>query len=192
MNHLFLKTTAAAMLLGIGFTAVTPGPILADESPALSTTSAPRVAAGSMIAAGQYLVTIGGCNDCHTGDWAETNGDVPVQDWLTGSPIGWRGPWGTTYASNLRLLVRDMSEDAWVTMLKTRADRPPMPWMNVNRLDDNDARAIYRFIASLGVRGERMPAALGPDVEPKTPYFLLEPQPPRRLAAAAAGQDENH
>lgn len=83
--------------------------------------------------------------------------------------------WGTTYASNLRQMVDGMSEDAWVLMLKTRTDRPPMPWMNVNQLSEKDARAIYRFIASLGVRGEVMPAAVGVDVDPSTPYFLLEP-----------------
>ena len=149
-----------------------------------SSADAPRVQAESDTAAGRYLVTISGCNDCHTAGWGETNGGVPVEDWLTGSPIGWRGPWGTTYSSNLRLLVRDLPEDAWVAMLRSRVDRPPMPWMNVNKLSENDARAIYRFIASLGVRGERMPAAVGPEAEPSTPYFNLEPQVPAKLAAA--------
>ena len=87
-------------------------------------------AADDDIDKGRYLVTIAGCNDCHTDGWAATNGRVSEDDWLTGSAIGWRGPWGTTYASNLRLLVSGMPEDAWTLMLKTRTDRPPMPWMN--------------------------------------------------------------
>ncbi|MGB5580368.1 MAG: hypothetical protein WBM68_07385, partial [Woeseia sp.] len=78
--------------------------------------AAPRVAAASDIDAGRYIVTIGGCNDCHTPKWDETGGNVAESDWLVGSPIGWRGPWGTTYASNLRLFVQDMNEDAFVEM----------------------------------------------------------------------------
>lgn len=191
MTGLFSKLTAPAVLLGITLATAAPGPLFADENPAISAAGAPRVEAETMIDAGKYIVTIGACNDCHTVDWAETNGDVPVEDWLTGSPIGWRGPWGTTYASNLRLLVRDLSEDAWVAMLGTRSDRPPMPWMNVNKLNDKDARAIYRFISSLGVRGERMPAAVDPTAEPMTPFYLLDPQLPRRLAATVAGEDEH-
>ena len=128
---------------------------------------------------GRYVVTIAGCNDCHTQGWAETNGAVTEPDWLTGVPIGWRGPWGTSYASNLRLLVRDLNEDTWVAMLKTRNGLPPMPWMNLNKLSEDDARAIYRFIASLGAQGERMPTALPPDREPLTPFILLEAVPPK-------------
>jgi len=146
----------------------------------------PYIAAASDIDAGRYFVTIGGCNDCHTPGWDVTGGAVPEEDWLVGSPVGWRGPWGTTYASNLRLVVDQLDEDAFVTMLATRTDRPPMPWMNMNRMNPDDARSVYRFIRSLGLRGERMPAATGPGVEPLTPYYLLEPTPPR-LASSGAG-----
>ena len=76
-----------------------------------------QVQADSAVTAGRYLVIIGGCNDCHTAGYMAQEGNVPESDWLTGSPVGWRGPWGTTYPSNLRLLVQSMSEDAWVEML---------------------------------------------------------------------------
>ena len=142
--------------------------------------------ANSSIDAGRYLVIIGGCNDCHTANWAESFGGVAEQDWLTGTPVGFRGPWGTTYPSNLRLLVQDMDEDAWVTMLRVRTDRPPMPWVNLNHMDPADARAIYRFIRSLGARGERAPTAVAADVEPPTPYILFEPLYLERLPLALA------
>jgi len=60
----------------------------------------------------------------------------------------------------------------------------PMPWMNVNRLAEQDARALYRFIASLGPAGERMPLASAPRQEPATPYFLFEPVMPKGLEAS--------
>jgi mono/diheme cytochrome c family protein len=148
--------------------------------------SSPMIRASNDVDAGRYLVTVGGCNDCHTPGWMENAGTTPEANWLTGTPIGWRGPWGTTYASNLRLLVQDLDEDAFVAMLKTRSDRPPMPWMGVNRLADADARAIYRFIRSLGSAGERMPPYVEPGVEPATPYFVMEPQHMERLAPAPA------
>ena len=56
-----------------------------------------------MIEHGSYLVTVGGCNDCHTAGYAESAGEVPESDWLQGDSLGWQGPWGTTYATNLRL-----------------------------------------------------------------------------------------
>lgn len=143
------------------------------------------VQAGSDIDAGRYIAVIGGCNDCHTANWGETNGNVPEADWLTGVPLGWRGPWGTTYASNLRLLVHEISEDAWVAVLRARAERPPMPWANVNRMSEPDSRAVYRFIRSLGIRGDRMPVATEADVEPEFPYLLLEPLIPRQRSVAA-------
>jgi hypothetical protein len=59
---------------------------------------------------GRYLVKITGCNDCHTAGYAQNAGKVPEKEWLTGDRLGWRGPWGTTYASNLRAYMNDISE----------------------------------------------------------------------------------
>lgn len=138
----------------------------------------PHVAADSPEEAGRYLVIVAGCNDCHTDGYLATDGDVPEADWLTGSPLGWRGPWGTTYAANLRLRASEMSEDDWVAQLHNRRALPPMPWVNVRQLSDQDARAMYRYIRSLGAAGEHMPAAVAPGKEPTGPYMLLEPTLP--------------
>lgn len=143
----------------------------------------PRVAAGTIVDAGRYLVTVSGCNDCHTAGYAENDGKVAETEWLTGSAVGWRGPWGTSYPSNLRLLVKDLTEDGWATMLASRKGLPPMPWVNVNKLSDADARAIYRYITALGPRGVRMPVAVPPQTEPSTPYISLEPLTPKPVVA---------
>lgn len=47
--------------------------------------------------------------------------------------------------------------------------------MNLNNMSEEDSKAIYQNIKSLGPRGERAPDALNPDVEPETPYLSLKP-----------------
>jgi mono/diheme cytochrome c family protein len=126
---------------------------------------------------GRYLVQIGGCNDCHTPGYPAANGKVDERLWLTGDKLGWRGPWGTTYAPNLRLLVKTVSEDQWPTHAR-RELRPPMPWYNLRDMSERDLRAIYRYMKHLGPAGEPAPAYLPPDQEPKAP-FVQFPAPPK-------------
>src|SRR5262249_3562199 len=80
---------------------------------------------------------------------------------LTGDKLGWRGPWGTTYAPNLRLLVKTLSEDQWLTYAR-REMRPPMPWYNLRDMSERDLRAIYRYVKHLGPAGEPAPTYLPP------------------------------
>jgi mono/diheme cytochrome c family protein len=99
---------------------------------------------------GRYLVKVTGCNDCHTRDYATKGGQVPEREWLTGDVLGWRGPWGTTYPTNLRLYFASLSEDEWVRRAKRLRTRPPMPWFNVREMSEEDLRNIYRFVHALG------------------------------------------
>lgn len=103
---------------------------------------------------------------------------MPEAERLAGSSLGWRGPWGTTYPPNLRLRVGELSEDAWIEMLRTRKALPPMPWMNINQMAESDARAIYQYIRSLGPTGEPAPVAVAPKQEPATGYLSLVPVGP--------------
>lgn len=123
---------------------------------------------------GRYLIITSGCNDCHTDGFMQ-NPNIPESNWLTGSSMGWQGPWGTTYPPNLRLTVQSLTEQQWVDMLKTRKGMPPMPWPSVNGFAENDAKALYAYIKSLGPKGERAPLALAPGVEPQTPYLSMMP-----------------
>lgn len=120
---------------------------------------------------GRYLTRVIGCNDCHTPMYLPKNGDVPESDWLIGVPVGWMGPWGTTYAANLRKIAAGMSEETWVTYMKNLKSRPPMPFFAVNALNELDSRSLYRFIRSLGDHPQTVPAALPPGKKPSTPYF---------------------
>ena len=136
----------------------------------------PYVVAANQIEAGRYIAIIGGCNDCHTEGYLQTEGKVPEEDWFAGSKLGWQGPWGTTYPPNLRLRVQEMTEEEWVLVVHERTDLPPMPWMNVNQMNEKDAKALYHYLKSLGPKGEHVSDALDPGVEPKTPYLSLVPK----------------
>ena len=126
---------------------------------------------------GKYLVQVAGCNDCHTPGYLETAGEVEESKWLTGTALGWRGPWGTTYAPNLRLSVKDMTADQFVERARSPL-RPPMPWFNLRDMRDGDVKAIYAYLKHLGPAGEPAPAYLPPDQEPKGPYVTF-PAPPK-------------
>jgi mono/diheme cytochrome c family protein len=145
--------------------------------------SSAAVAAGKpdpLAARGKYLVTIGGCNDCHTEGYE--SGKVPVKEWLQGSALGWNGPWGTTYPINLRNYFSKISEADWVATAKKLEARPPMPAINVRQMGERDLKAIYHFIRALGPAGGEAPAYLPPDKTPPLPFvqFHLPPPPPKK------------
>jgi mono/diheme cytochrome c family protein len=146
---------------------------IAAEEEAVRETAQSHASAAELNDRGRYLVKITGCNDCHTPGYAETAGKVPEKDWLIGDKIGWRGPWGTTYSSNLRLYFQHLSEDQWVTIAHTVEFRPPMPWFALRDMTEQDLRAIYRFIRRLGPAGEPVPDYLPPQKEPEGPYILF-------------------
>jgi mono/diheme cytochrome c family protein len=127
---------------------------------------------------GRYLIKIGGCNDCHTAGYAPTGGKVPEAQWLTGDILGFNGPWGTTYPTNLRLYFQDMAEAEWLKKGRSLSSRPPMPWFNVRAMSASDLRAMYRYVRSLGPAGKPAPAYLPPDKTPPEPVVRF-PAPPK-------------
>jgi mono/diheme cytochrome c family protein len=128
---------------------------------------------------GRYLVQIAGCNDCHTPGYLLSAGKVDEKQWLTGDSFGWRGPWGTTYAPNLRLRLQDFTEDEWLSYAKHLKKRPPMPWYTVNIMKDQDLKDIYHYVRYMGPAGKPAPDYVPPDKEPPPPYALF-PSPPKK------------
>jgi mono/diheme cytochrome c family protein len=131
-----------------------------------------------LIAHGRYMSQVAGCNDCHTSGYLLSEGKVPERLWLTGSAFGWRGPWGTTYAANLRLFLETMTEDQWIAFARAFKARSPMPWFDVHIMEDHDLQALYYFMKYLGPGGEPAPAYVPPNKEPQPPYALF-PSPPK-------------
>jgi mono/diheme cytochrome c family protein len=139
--------------------------------------------AADAVARGRYLVTISGCNDCHTDGYLQNGGNVPESEWLKGTAVGYQGPWGTTYASNLRLVIGRMSEAQWVA--HARKERlPPMPWFNLAKMTDDDLKSVYAYVRSLGPSGEPAPAYVAPGGKVTTPYFVFVPVMDQKQAAA--------
>jgi mono/diheme cytochrome c family protein len=180
-------TSVLLLAVGLGF----PARASAEGSVArpVGAVPAPAQADTASVARGRYLVAISGCNDCHTAGYSEGGGKVPQADWLLGQPVGFRGPWGVSYPANLRLTVQSMSEGEWLRF--ARIERlPPMPWFALRDMNDDDLRSLYRFVRSLGAKGERMPAALSPKANVGTPYIEFTPKnlPAVSQAAPAARQ----
>ena len=161
-----MKTSSLALALisSIGAGALRIG-LAADATDAATFSADPE-----LVERGRYVALIAGCNDCHTPGYAANNGNVPETLWLTGDTFGWRGPWGTTYGTNLRLLVDSLSEEQWIELARTLRRRPPMPWFNLNSMHEDDLRGLFHFIRSLGDPGTPAPSALPPHDEPTTPH----------------------
>lgn len=110
------------------------------------------------IARGRYLVTIMSCNDCHTP--GTFYGAPDTTRTLSGSDLGWIGPWGVVHARNITpdsaTGIGSWTSEQIVHALRTGNTpdgsqlAPIMPWMNyANVLDQDDAMAIAAYLKSL-------------------------------------------
>ncbi|MGH8434786.1 MAG: cytochrome C [Pseudomonas sp.] len=138
-----------------------PGPAQADDP----------------IERGRYLVQTSGCNDCHTSGYLFAPDKVPESTWLQGTELGWSGPWGTTYPSNLRLVLNKLSEEQWLLLARNANYRPPMPNHVLHMMREEDLRGIYRFVQHLGPGGKPAPAYLPPGQTPKGPAVVFSAPP---------------
>jgi len=161
--------TLASAALTAGAAALVLVALIVGSGEAAAAPAADR----ALVERGRYLVQTAGCNDCHTPGYAEAAGKVPEQAWLTGDRLGWRGPWGTSYATNLRLRLAGMSRDEWLRFARAMEPRPPMPWFNVRAMSDQDLSAIWAFVKALGPTGEPAPQALPPGQAPVGPVVMF-------------------
>ncbi|TJY59744.1 cytochrome c [Sinimarinibacterium sp. CAU 1509] len=148
---------------------------LAASALATGAHAAPQHTDAERLARGRYLIVAAGCNDCHTPGYAPSGGQVPDQQWLTGDVVGFQGPWGTSYPSNLRLSLSRLDEQQWLSRARSPM-LPPMPAPSLKAMTDDDLLAIYAFIRSLGASGEPAPTAAAPGVQVTTPYIEFTPK----------------
>jgi mono/diheme cytochrome c family protein len=163
------------MCVTLSFAVLGPGAAQAADSAAQKPAAKKSSA---KLERGKYLVKIAGCNDCHTAGYLPGLGKVDEKLWLTGDTMGWRGPWGTTYAPNLRLYFDKITENQWVKIARVLETRPPMPWFTLREMTEQDLRAIHAYVKSLGPAGGPAPAYVPPDKEPKPPFAQFPSPPP--------------
>jgi mono/diheme cytochrome c family protein len=141
--------------------------------------------AEARIELGRHLVAITGCNDCHTP--GTLYGAPDLSRTLAGSELGWTGPWGTTYPSNLtpdpETGLGAWNEEQIVTAIRTgkRPDGspilPPMPWPGFAQFTDEEAYAVAAYLKSLPpVRHAKVPT-LPPGTKPATAGLTFPPPP---------------
>jgi mono/diheme cytochrome c family protein len=127
---------------------------------------------------GKYITQIAGCHDCHTPGIMQGKElkDVGEAQWFTGSPLGFNGPWGTSYAPNLRLKVGPYNNDAmFIAAMRKRNDRPPMPWAALHAMTDEDLGAVFAYLKALGPSGVAMPEPLPVGKQPPQPFIVMVP-----------------
>lgn len=145
---------------------------------------------------GLYLTTVMGCNDCHTP--GSFYGAPDFDRKLSGSDMGWKGPWGITFAKNL---TPDMETGLgyWSEAEIIKAFRsgvrndgspvlPPMPWQNFAALTDADAHAIAVYLMSLPPVKHKPPGSVPPGKEYAGAFVEFPPPTPWDGPRAAAGQ----
>jgi mono/diheme cytochrome c family protein len=138
------------------------------------------------VARGRYLVTIMSCNDCHTPGSFYGAPDTLRQ--LSGSDLGWVGPWGVVHARNLTpdstTGIGTWTSEQIVTALRTGNTpsgvqlAPIMPWMNYGTiLDQDDAMAIAAYLKSLPPVTHKNLDRIPPGQKP-TGALITFPPPP--------------
>jgi mono/diheme cytochrome c family protein len=173
----------------------------AGSTAALAGSSKGKAAAHeARVERGRYLTLMGGCNDCHTP--GTFYGAADYERTLSGSELGWIGPWGVSFPRNLTPDVEtglgSWTEQQIVDALRTgmRPDgsvlAPPMPWPMYATMTDDDAFAIAAYLKSLKPVKHRMPDKIAPGVEFAGPAMRFPPPPAWDAPRAAGDVSVNH
>jgi mono/diheme cytochrome c family protein len=138
------------------------------------------------VARGKYLVTFGGCNDCHTPGYFL--GKPDTARFLGGSDVGFEIPGLGVFAGPNLTPDRETGLGSWtkaqiVTALQTgkrpdgRVLAPIMPWEAFSHLTKADANAIAAYLKSLKPVKNKVPGPFGPNE--KAPVFVMKVVPPQ-------------
>jgi mono/diheme cytochrome c family protein len=144
----------------------------------------PAGAADAQIERGKYLVTFGGCGDCHTP--GSFFGKPDMTRFLGGSDVGFAIPdLGVFVGSNLTP-DKETGLGSWtpvqiVTAITTgkqpdgRSLAPIMPWRAYAKLTKADAAAIAAYLQSLPPVKHAVPGPFGPKA--KVSVFVMDVLP---------------
>lgn len=180
-----VRSTVTVLILG--------AIVLATASYALAKESKGKAA--DRLARGKYLVTIAGCMDCHTP--GTLYGSPDMERFLSGSELGWGGPWGVVYPGNLTP-DPETGLGKWTAEQISHAIRtgnrpdgrqlaPIMPWQNLAALTDDDALAIAHYLKSLKPVKHAVPKPVPPGGEMTGAVVVMPPPPAWDAPKAPAG-----
>ena len=169
------RRTALAGILALGLSA------LSCTSRTAETPGATQPAAMTPLQRGEYLSNIMGCNDCHTPGGLYGSPDVERR--LSGSEVGWQGPWGVSYGSNLTP-DPETGLGNWTNVEIERALRsgvrkdgspvlPPMPWPNLANLTADDMSSLIAYLKSIPPIKHQIPARVPPNGIPPGPVIPI-------------------
>jgi mono/diheme cytochrome c family protein len=134
---------------------------------------------------GKYLVTLGGCNDCHTPGYFLGKPDFSRA--LGGSEVGFELPGlGVFHGPNLTP-DKETGLGNWtaqeIVAAITKGQRPDgrelapiMPWRGLAILTKEDASAIAAYLKSLPPVKNKVPGPFGPNEAPTS--FVMKIVPP--------------
>src|ERR1700746_3200465 len=143
---------------------------LAAAAVVTTTASLPPMAhADSQIDRGKYLVTLGGCNDCHTPGYFF--GKPDMAQYLGGSDVAFEIPGlgafpGRNITPDKETGIGNWTLEQIVTALQTgkrpdgRVLAPIMPWHAFAKLTADDAMAIAAFLQSLNPFSNQFPCPI--------------------------------
>jgi mono/diheme cytochrome c family protein len=146
----------------------------------------------SQIDRGKYLVTIAGCNDCHTPGYFF--GKPEMSRFLGGSEVGFEIPGhGVFHGPNLtpdkETGLGNWTIEQIVTAFQTgkrpdgRELAPIMPWRAFANLTKDDATAIAMFLKSIPPVKNKVPGPFGPSEQSTS--FVMKIVPGDGMKSAA-------
>lgn len=151
-----------------------------------TTTNIAATEAQAPVERGRYLVTLGGCSDCHTP--GHLLGMPDMARHLGGSEVGFELPGlGTFHGPNLtpdpETGLGNWTEEQIVTAFTTgtrpdgRKLAPIMPWQALANLTPSDAMAIAVYLKSLTPVVNKVPGPFAPN-ETATAFVMRVIPPP--------------
>ncbi len=159
-------------------------PLLVAVAVAVLGASAAASAADPQIERGKYLVTLGGCNDCHTPGYFLGKPDFSRT--LGGSDVGFAIPGKGVFVGRNLTPDKDTGLGNWtddqIISALTAGIRPDgrrlapiMPWQALSHLTSGDAHAIVAYLRSLPPVKNAVPGPFGPKDVPSTLVFVIVP-----------------
>jgi mono/diheme cytochrome c family protein len=101
---------------------------------------------------------------------------MPAGPWMAiaaSTMTAWSGPWGLSFTANLTpdpdTGLGTWTAEQFIAALRTgrhqgkgRPILPPMPWSQINKMTDDDLRAVFAYLQSIPPVRNRVPEPIDP------------------------------